>query len=156
MCERAAFSSPPHFNQILNDKMIKTETNISAVVNGKRKLVNMIQGEGGNNIVGDILDANAVDEKIDAAVSGDSQISQNYVAVNKQQSFTDTQKRTARENIGALSTDTFNPNDYYTKGTTDSLFVQSSTIRTIVTLTQAEFDALQNKDANTEYNIIES
>lgn len=101
MCERAAFSSPPHFNQILNGKMIKTETNISAVVNGKRKLVNMIQGEGGNNIVGDILDANAVDEKIDAAVSGDQQISQNYVAVNKQQSFTDAQKRTARENIGA-------------------------------------------------------
>lgn len=34
--------------------------------------------------------------------------------------------------------------------------VGSTSVRTIVTLTQAQYDALATKDANTEYNIIES
>ena len=34
--------------------------------------------------------------------------------------------------------------------------VESSSIRNIVVLTQAQYDALATKDANTEYNIIES
>jgi len=34
--------------------------------------------------------------------------------------------------------------------------IVSTSVRTIVTLTQAQYDALATKDANTEYNIIES
>ena len=35
-------------------------------------------------------------------------------------------------------------------------FIRSEVVRNIVTLTQAQYDALITKDANTEYNIIES
>lgn len=34
--------------------------------------------------------------------------------------------------------------------------IRSTSVRTVVTLTQAQYDALTTKDANTEYNIIES
>ena len=34
--------------------------------------------------------------------------------------------------------------------------IRSTSVRTIVTLTQAQYDALTTKDTNTEYNIIES
>ena len=34
--------------------------------------------------------------------------------------------------------------------------VTSDTVRRIVTLTQAEYDALETKDPNVEYNIIEA
>lgn len=45
--------------------------------------------------------------------------------------------------------------DDYIKNKPTNLVVSTS-VRTIVTLTQADYDALTTKDANTEYNIIES
>ena len=48
--------------------------------------------------------------------------------------------------------------DLYDKAALDTLLagkVGSTSVRTIVALTQAEYNALATKDANTEYNIIE-
>lgn len=48
-------------------------------------------------------------------------------------------------------------NELYTKAALDTLLagkVGSTSVRTIVTLNQAQYDALATKDANTEYNII--
>lgn len=46
--------------------------------------------------------------------------------------------------------------DSYSKEEIDNIFIKSESVRTIVVLTQAQYDALTTKDTNTEYNIIES